>query len=220
MKKIIVSLFLFLLIGVAPLFSEENHADLDAVLSHLFEEYQVETIDSLAQADLSSDDLALLGDAVMDSLINDPWRHEMFDFMYGGEGSASLDRYHSSLATDYLLSDGELSYRGGYGSYPRGGFGYSRGGFGYPRGGFGMGMHGFASPYRYSSRSPFGVSSFWFPYGHMIAGASVLLIVILIGVFAYRRSRKRPSQDALKQRLARGEISPEEYAKIKKVLNS
>ncbi len=199
--------------------NEEGHEDLADYLPHFLSTYGVNDISEIQLSAVSDSDLEILGDSVMEELINDPWHHSMYDAMLGGEGSSQLAEYHISLARDYIRSEGELPSTYGYNS-----------GYGMP-----MGMHGgFRSWGR--TGSPWGSDGFSsFPMGWpgytgtsswvyrwLIPSAGLLIIIagIIITVILLRKKESRNGTylSILERRLASGEISSEEFLRLKKIL--
>ncbi len=223
MKKYIVIVTTLMLIVLFPVAADsESHQDLDTLVPHLLSEYGVTDIADLDPSQVSSEDLAMLGDSVMDELIGNEWRHEMMDAMYGGEGSAQLDAYHSDLARSFILSGGDLNstYGGGYGygmrGMSRGGFfGGNRGGYGYSRPFAGEGMPG-TFEYYHNNLYPY----MWII--HIIL-AVIIIAGIIVTIVLVRKGKKKGNSSEyhmliLKQRFAAGQMSAEEFDRRRKIL--
>ncbi|URA11266.1 SHOCT domain-containing protein [Thermospira aquatica] len=163
-------------------------------------------------AKIDDSTLERLGDAVMSLYIPDEATHEYMDNMMGGEGSTSLKNMHITIAANYIayLKGERISpfmgpgmmflpfYRGReniFGGWPMGWMHWN-----YPWMGFGY----------------YGLGG-WF---------MIILLLIVIGVIVYLILRERRASvfsnktplDILKERYAKGEISKEEFDRIKKDL--
>lgn len=166
-----------------------------------------------------------VGEAWMDLMIPDPQRHEMMDRMMGGPGSASLANAHRMMGARYLgcISDdsyggmmmpGMMGFAGGYGAHGGNTMGYG-GAFG-SRAGPGM-MGGYG-----------GYGGWMHSWGGGIVMWLIMLVVIGLVVYLivasnhHRNqtftsgSHSESPQDILRKRYARGEISKDEFERMKK----
>jgi putative membrane protein len=147
-----------------------------------------------------------LGEAWMDAAIPDPQHHEMMDGMLGGPGSKSLANAHRRMGAQYLGcirggGYGNWMYPGNSGFDGMGGMmygnGYGHGGWMYSWGG--------------------GI----FMWIIMIAVIAVV-VYIIVAPISSRQNRTQgqqpteSAQEILKKRYAKGEISKEEYERMKK----
>ncbi len=205
-RKIEVLVLLLAVMIQLSVFAAENHGrDIEIIMEEILIGTQSETISEISPEEVSPSLLEELGDAVMGLLLDDDWRHERMDAMLGGEGSYQLAAYHRDLGEQYLLSGGELydvSYSGGW-MMPGGMMGFSR-----------------YRPYRSGWNSaPFYSRSNWY------WGLPILIGIVVLGILAVviplRRRRGQTESEALtilKNRFVRGEISQQEYARMKKIL--
>jgi uncharacterized membrane protein len=208
-KKIVTALTVLILFSGALLFADEAHSrDIDIIVEDILGQSGVSSLSGLSPEDVSPGLLEELGDAVMDRTINDSWHHEMADYMLGGEGSDQLAAYHRDLGAQYILSGGEMdtiSSYGGRGWMPRGGM---------------------FETYRYRP-SRYGWDSGYSPVSRLawlipVIIAAVTLLAVLFIVFGMKKRTKRPDQALmiLKRRFARGEISKDEFDRMRDVLSS
>ncbi len=144
------------------------------------------------------------------------------DQMMGGEGSKTLDAMHAAMGYNYLANGGRLSW----GAMPFGpgmmgyGYGFRGGAPGYGPGhgpGYGYGPHMFG----YGLRGFRGV--LWIP--PVLILLLVIAVVVLAVLLATRKRRAseplqggEDSLEILKRRYARGEITREEYERMKQDL--
>jgi uncharacterized membrane protein len=162
-----------------------------------------------------------LGEAWMDVMIPDPKRHEIMDRMMGGEGSESLATAHRMMGARYLgcIEDGS------FGGMMMPGM---MGGYGYGSGGYGMGYHGYAGrpSTGYAGHMMYGGGWMHSWTGNIIMWIILLIVVGLVsyGLVASSRGHRgagtgtghiESAGDILKKRYARGEISKEEYERMR-----
>ena len=148
-----------------------------------------------------------LGEAFMSIMHPDPEEHALMDRIMGGEDSETLSSMHRSMGACYLgcYSGGMFDeimpgIRGGWMMSPERGWGrWGMMDFGYG----GEGMH-----------NGFEVIFMWIIF--------VVIIIFLVYFFIYITKSGIPGKeiplDVLKKRYARGEITKEEFQKIKKDL--
>jgi putative membrane protein len=127
------------------------------------------------------------------------------DEMMGGEGSEQLDSTHRWMGYQYLQNNGNL---GGFGPGMMSGWGYGGGTWG-P----GM-MSGWYGPARMGSQF---VAWIWIA-GFLLISVAIVLVIVL----KQRRRRIENSPvnalEILRARYAKGEISREEFQKIREGL--
>lgn len=154
---------------------------------------------------LSDEQLEELGEAVMSVMHPDPRQHEWMDNMMGGEGSTTLSAMHRIIGYNYL--------RGNYGG-----------------GGMGSGMMGpgMMGPGMMSGPSAF--DPWQRGYGMMNTGYGNVFIwiifLILIAVIIYLIVQTRTKRitaplgetplDILSRRYAKGEITKDDFERMKK----
>jgi uncharacterized membrane protein len=206
MKKLFMFLTTILFSFISIYAMESDIKSIDAVLSEIRTEQRIKDKDKINPDKVSPKLLEKLGDSVMEKTLGNHDRHEQMDKMMGGDGSASLTAIHQGIGYSYLT--GNINGMGmmGYGSMMNG---FDKSKFGFRGGNMmwnnGYGMMGFGGGWL------FGVIFFIF-------------IVILIGLVIYfivknltnSNSNKDTPIDILKKRYAKGEISKEEFEKIKK----
>jgi putative membrane protein len=216
-----------LAVAVAPLAVAQAQPSLKAIVTEIERQQNVKTIDQVNPDRVNEQTLAQLGDAVMDQLVPNERQHAYMDQMMGGEGSKTLEAMHAAMGYNYLANGGRLSW----GAMPFGpgmmgnGYGFRGGapGYGFRGGapgygpGYGYGPHMFGYGFR-------GMRAVW-----LIPPILVFLLVIAVVVLAVllatrkRRIRERLEGDddpleILKRRYARGEISKEDYDRMKQDL--
>ncbi len=214
LKRSAIYLFsLVLLICFSGVFAvDDTPKSIEAVMNEIRQEQGLKTNETINVNKVSPAKLEELGDSVMEAMIGNHALHEQMDRMMGGEGSASLTALHQRIGYNYLagyplgmmglMGGGMLGYPFNTANAGRGG--YMMGGYGY--GGYGPGMMG------------------WFGWGGMFMGLIFLVILVLIIVFAvraasgsaFRFSGSETALDILKKRYAKGEISKEDFDRMKK----
>jgi len=146
-----------------------------------------------------------LGDAFMGVMPPDTQEHEFMDRMMGGEGSSTLSYIHRMMGARYLGCY-RVDMMGGMMGYPSA----------FPAWKGGRGMMG---NYGYGQMMDFG-------YGGIIMWAVfVILIVVIVYIIAQSAKSKTSKStegekplEILKKRYARGEITKDEFDKIRKDL--
>ncbi|MGA1796095.1 MAG: SHOCT domain-containing protein [bacterium] len=185
---------------------------LDAVLEDIRTTQGVGETGAIDCGEVTNEQLEALGEAIMGIMHPDAEEHELMDRMMGGEGSETLASTHRIMGARYLgCCDG--------GSFEEMGPGM--------RGGWMMGsgsMHGWGGMRGY------GYGRRWMHYGWggIVMWIVILVIVIALIYFIYHLARSKtaggPSAetplDLLKKRYARGEITKEEFQRIKKDLET
>ena len=163
---------------------------IDTVMSEIRIEQGVDSNDQINPDRVSQVKLEELGDSVMEAMIGNSEIHEQMDERMGGEGSASLTAMHIRMGYNYLAD------------YP----------------------YGMMRPGNSINSNWNGMMGFYGWAGVIIMGLFLfLLIVVLIAVL--RRLVKKPLDksaetplDILKKRYVLGEITSEEYEKIREEL--
>lgn len=207
-NKTVIIVGIVLLFMPTVIFAVDTPCPIDAVMADLRADQGLKPGDSIDVNKVSQNRLEELGDSVMEANLANSALHERMDAMMGGDGSASLSLVHQRIAYNYLMGYpwGMMGMMGALPAQPAGG-GYMMGGYGYP--GYGM-MAG------------------WGWLG-MVFGLLVLALIIVVAVLAIRHflSNGRGSHsmngngaesplDILKKRYARGEITKDEFERIKK----
>jgi hypothetical protein len=192
MKRVslfIVGILVFMTVAQAAAFAdrEEQAAGIDTVLARIRAEQRIDANNLISPDKVSDDLLEQLGEAVMSSAHPDLREHEWMDNMMGGEGSESLRSAHILMGYNYLTGrdDGDRWLMPMMGAY-----------------GGGWGMH----PYF------FGGGWIWMVIGLVVVVGGVVALVVVLG---RRKTAPQSPADILKARLAKGEITKEEYDKLK-----
>ncbi len=214
-KVILIIIALFFSFKI--LFSvEEKPLSIQAVLSEIRLDEGLKKNENINTGKVSPARLEELGDSVMEALIGNHDLHELLDKKWGGEGSPALKEMHQRIGYHYLAG------------YPMGMLGWMTG---YPennnnetnqifsqnrfRGGYPM-MWG-----NWNGNWP-GMMGWW-GFGGAFMGLLFFILLIVIIVFVIRAARGGAYRglgetplDILKKRYAKGEITKEEFERIKK----
>ena len=198
-----ISLIIFILIITFSMFADgDKHGkSVEEVLEHIREELNLENNDEI-QPDLVNDELLEeLGEAVMSVIHPDEKEHALMDRMMGGEGTESLRSGHIMMGYYYLTGNNPMD-----GSYRRG----------MMNSGSMMSMMG--SP----SRNGWGIDRFFRPEVIIMCLLLIILLVLLVFLFIRKKGKNEKANplELLKIRLAKGEISAEEYENLKKNIYS
>ncbi len=212
MKRIILLAFLlFVLTGLSFAHSENPQKDIDSVLNTI---RTTQNVISDKDIDVSKvDDLTLekLGDAVMSLYVPDKATHEYMDSMMGGEGSISLRNIHIAIGANYIA--------------------YLKGERAFPFMGPGMMFSPFRGRKNIFGGWPMGWMHWnypWMGFGNYGLGGWFMMILLFVAIIVIiyllvrdkniRFSSGKTPLDILKERYAKGEISKEEFDRIKKDL--
>jgi uncharacterized membrane protein len=185
--------------------SEEHGRDIDIVLDEILQSTQALTLSEVSPDTVPSALLEELGDGVMSLLLNDEWYHERMDAMLGGEGSSQLAAYHRDLGEQYISADGNLNELNSY----------------YGRGMMTGGMMGFSRYSQSGSRwNRWDMGSHSWLWGLPVIIGLLVLIILTVAHPTIRKRRKPDSQALiiLQNRFAKGEISKQEFEKMKKII--
>lgn len=185
---------------------------LDAVLEDIRKGQGAGEDDAIDCGKVTDEQFEALGEAVMGIVHPDLEEHELMDRMMGGEGSDTLAATHRIMGARYL------------GCCPSGAFEEMGPGM---RGGWMMGTGPFP---RWGGMGGYGYGRGWMHYGWggILMWIFILVIIIAAIYFMYYLAKSKtpgaPSGetplDLLKKRYARGEISKDEYQRIKKDLEA
>lgn len=213
-KLLILSLFIIL--STMPLAAHDNEQEksIEDILALIRQEQSVNEDQAIDPDKVSKNLLEELGDAVMSIRHQDEREHQWMDEMMGGEGSESLRTMHIAMGYRFLRGDDRYGtpfhgpgFRGprfhGPGMMKRGGgmlMMFNSGDHPY-RGRMGWGPFSFM---------PLGEILFWLP-AIIVLGAIITGAIIIIK----RQRTKTGPLDILKVRLAKGEITVQEYEKLK-----
>jgi putative membrane protein len=210
----IIAVVLAVVAGSLAVAQEEATPSLKTIVSQIEREQNVQTIDQVNPDRVGDEKLAQLGEAVMDQMVPNEREHAFMDQMMGGEGSATLEAMHRAMGYNYLASGGEIRW----GSMP---FGPGMMGYG-PRGAAGQG-YGRGHGYGHQMFGYYRPGLWWIL---PILGVLLVIAVVVLAVLLATRRRRRPDgsdddddpREILKRRYARGEISKEEYDRMRQDL--
>lgn len=180
--------------GDIPGQEAEHGRPVDEIVSEIMQAQGVTSIEAIDPDGVSPARLEELGDSVMHEMIDDDERHRWMDEMMGGEGSEQLAAMHRWIGYRYL-EGGPESMEWGPGMMGPGMMDWRNWGPG---------------------RAPHTMTGWWTPWnwiiGIILIGGVAVITVLLV------RRRGESSGDALeilKRRYARGEISKDEYDRVR-----
>jgi len=186
-------IMLFLSMGVITNVQAAAPKSIDAVMSEIRTEQGVQTNEQINPDSVSQAKLEELGDSVMEAMIGDSAVHEQMDARMGGDGSASLTAMHVRMGYNYLTD--------------------------YPYGMMGTNNH------MNSSGIYNGGMMGYFGWGGMLLMGMVLILLVTILVILIKRFAGKPMSksketplDVLNKRYALGEITKDDYDRIKSEL--
>lgn len=175
-------------------YADNMPKSIDAVMSEIRQEQGLKSDEKINVEKVSASKLESLGDSVMEAMIGNSEVHDQMDKNMGGDGSATLTALHKKLGNNYLVG------------YPNGMINLMSGGM-MGNGGYGNGMMGS------------------FGWGGMFMG---ILFVILIGIIVFiviktargtgSRLTNETPLEILKIRYAKGEISKDDFDKMKQAM--
>ena len=212
--------FFALVFAMAVLFpvnvfaGEGGHGmNVDEVLGKIMQNQEITKLGDIDCESVSEENFEKLGEAVMSVMHPDPEQHDLMDRMMGGEGSKQLEAMHTYMGKKYLNCGGEgMNMMGGMM-----GSGMMNNGFS-PQKSNGF-MNGSMSGFGMMSGSPF--MGGFFGYAFMI----LFWVFVIIGIVWLIRSVMSGNGgtseitpralDTLKNRYAKGEITKEEFDRIK-----
>jgi len=181
---------------------EEAHGKpLEVVLQEIRESQGIGEKEKIDPDKVSDEQLEELGDAVMSVMHPDPREHEWMDNMMGGEGSSTLSAMHKIMGYNYLRD----SYGGMMG-----------------RGMMGPGMMGRGM----MDRGMMDRGIMDFGYGGILMWILFLILITVIIYLIIQATKTRglvastaeTPLEILKKRYAKGEITKQEFEKMKKDL--
>lgn len=205
-KKItIITVIIVLLFGGTALCAqeEEHGRSADEIINEIMRKQNVDTIAEITPDRVDAETLEELGDAVMGLMIADEAQHEWMDEMMGGEGSQPLASTHRWMGYQYLQNNGNL---GDFGP------GMMRG---WRSRGRGPGMMG-------GWYGPAGQRGSFVPWIWILGFLLVAVVIALIISLTRRRELYKDTSsnalEILRSRYAKGEISREEFKRIREEL--
>lgn len=89
--------------------------DVNEILEEIYNEQDINNIDSIDCTIVSDEQFEELGDSVMGIMHPDEEEHDLMDNMMGGEGSGSLEAMHISIGRRYLGCWSNNTTYGGFG---------------------------------------------------------------------------------------------------------
>ena len=197
-----------------------------SIVKEIKMDQKVEMVSEINLEKVSPAMLEELGDSVMEATLGDTMMHDKMDISLGGDGSKSLSAYHERIGYNYLskypngildlisapkqgvvvppqnIAPDKKEYGPGYGP----GYGPEYGpGYGPER----IGMMGIPRGSGVMIMVFIGILGlvFW-----------VLIIMLIVKIALKRKMSKVAPEDILKGRLAKGEITVEEFEKLKALL--
>lgn len=223
----VLSVGLLLSAGVATLAAQSNNRDLDTIVDEILENQGVDSIENVNPDRVAPDLLEELGEAVMAE------RNLT-------RGSADLEEANRWMGYRYLRSGGNLSWMGwgpgmmgpgmvGPGMMGPGMMGFGRGGTwnngswaGPDRGPWGPSSRMW-TPGMMNGWGDYSRSAPWIPPWTWVLLALLLIVIVVLLIVLFTRrgeskSRGGAAMEILRNRYARGEISREEFDKIREVL--
>jgi uncharacterized membrane protein len=200
--------FLFLAGSLAFAQAASKTPSSDQVLGLIRTEQKLGPTDNIDPAKVSDKLLEQLGDAVMGERIGDERQHAWMENMMGGEGSATLANMHRLMGYRFLQGarDDMMPYGGMMGQNGASGRRDYRGGM---MGGDGRSYGMMGRGGRFGMVPIAGRLPIWIIGGIVIAGAIAAVLF-----FTLRRKTETPL-DILKKRLAKGDVTRDEYDKLK-----
>lgn len=186
-----VLITLLLIISCITVVGAEEVRSIDTILNEIKVEQGINDINQVDLDRVSKEKLEELGDSVMEAMIGDSATHERMDEIMGGEGSAALTAMHIRMGYNYLAN--------------------------YPYGMMGPGSH----MYYYNN----GMMRYFNGGDFLAIGLILLVLVSVFALLIYRATRKNQGSsfetplDILNKRFAHGEITKDEYEKMKDSLN-
>lgn len=184
---------------------EEKHSrPLEDVLQEIRESQGIGENEKIDPDRVSDELLEELGEAVMNIMHPDPREHEWMDNMMGGEGSSTLSSMHKIMGYNYLIG----FYGGATGPGMMGWRTMGRGMMEYPPS---------SNPYHR------GYNMMYFGYGSIIIWIVLILLIGTVAYFilqykkmkSYRVSTEETPLDIIKKRYAKGEITKEEFERMR-----
>ena len=196
-KTIVISLLLIFisLASYADMEKEDNHnVAIEKVLEELRLAQNIDSNEAIALDKVSEEQLARLGEAVIFLMYPDPREHKYWDNVMGGEGSENLQEMHKWMGYRYIKSGFNLDENKDM---------------------LGFWLHGDGTVVgnggNIRSRMK---SDYHAAYGEIIVLLALMILTIVISLYNSLKNRILPLE-ILKHRLARGEISREEYENLK-----
>lgn len=208
---LIVALIITLLLAPITSLAQQNPLpSVSDIITKIEQTQGVTTLQAIDASKVSSEQLAELGDSVMEEIIGNSAMHDQMDARLGGDGSPALADYHRQLALQYLA--------------------------GYPINQISLMGYGMMNNNYYQNEGMrnnmmgYGLMRFgWL--GALFIGLAIVLIIVLVVVLLTRHShapdqpvnRMYETKEAgtgnamaiLAERYAKGEITEEQYAKMK-----
>ncbi|MBN1797061.1 MAG: SHOCT domain-containing protein [Spirochaetales bacterium] len=221
MKKTLCNMFalsMFIMFVAMPLAAHDGETDksIEDLMASIREEQGVSENQAIDPDKVNEDLLEELGDAVMSLNHPDEREHEWMDEMMGGEDSESLRAMHRAMGYRYLKSGdryGTPFRRPGMRGPGFYGPGMMRG-WGRPM----MNYNGDHPHWGRMGRGPFA----FMPWGGVVFWIVVIILfggVITGVVIIIKKQKSTPGPlDILKVRLAKGEITSQEFEKLKQCI--
>jgi len=207
-KIIAISAVIMLIVPTMWVFSDTKPKPINDVLSEIRQEQGLKANDTINIEKIPLSKLEELGDSAMEAMIGNSELHEQMDKRMGGDGSASLSAMHQRIGYNYLSG------------YPMGMMNMMSGGmmgFSYNNN-FGQGGR-----YMMNGNFPGMMNGFGWGFGGMFMGLIFLILIIAVIYFVVKSAASYGSKtvgdspmEILKKRYVKGEISKEDFEKMKK----
>ena len=183
---------------------DDHSLTIDNVLEEIRQVQDVKSNTDINPDNVSDELLEKLGEAIMNVQHPDPKEHEFMDDMMGGDDSESLKAMHKWMGFNYIKNgyDVDLLYRG-------------NGMMGYRMYGNKGSMMGGSYNQNWPGHMGYGFQwGFWL-IGIFIFGAVTTIVIVLGKKKNSKDGNNIHAIDILKRRLAKGEITKEEFDRLK-----
>jgi putative membrane protein len=184
----------------------------DSILSEIMQVQDVSNIDSIDISKVTLSQLEELGDSVMEKVVGSTATHERLDNALGGEGSSSLTNIHIRVGYNYLagIPITMMTFMGVGGMMTFGGM---------------MGGNGYF-PLNGNYYNGYGMMGN-FGWIWMVVGTLIFISLVIGGIYLVSQSTKKQESFTpetrkydkamilLKERYARGEITRDEFSRMK-----
>lgn len=203
LKSIFIAGLILLFANALFPLTEDMPKKVDTVLAEIRTDLGLKKSDRIDPDKVSANRLEELGDSVMESILGNHDLHEEMDRRMGGEGSESLKIMHQRMGYQYL-SGAPVGWMGGM-------------------------MRNWSGPANPTNARGGYMMYNWGPYGMMggfgyfgIVIGGLVLIALGIGLYFIVRAatgmgnKSESALDILNRRYAKGEITKEDYERMKK----
>jgi len=193
-KRFFLTMVFILSLSVVTYADNMKPKSINTVRSEIRREQGLKSNDKINSDKVSQKKLEELGDSVMEAMIGNSKVHDQMDKNMGGDGSVSLTSMHKRIGYNYLVG------------YPNGMMSNNR--------------------FRMMNNNNFDTTSY-FSFGELIIGSLILILIVIFLFFIIKTNTRarikldtETDLDILKKRYAKGEISKDEFDKIKHDIGS